>query len=1130
MRKNINNIFWFSLMMTTVIFTLLSSPISGWADSPPETCSIGVFGTGDGEFQNPYGLAVDEARGRVYIGDTGNNKIRKSNLFGEYQNSVGALGVGNGQFLHPQAVAVDKSSGNIYVADTVNQRVQKFDVNGSFLLKFGSSGSQNGQFNLPRDIAVDQGGNVYVCDSGNDRISKFTSSGTFSANIGQSSALKNPYGIDVDSAGNIYVADTENHRIVKFASDGTKSMEFGNYGTRPGQFRFPHDVVVDKKGNIYVADTDNYRIQKFDAQGAYVSSFGVFVDFLSPQKLAIDSNDNLYVIDSNTNKLKIYNVSIYIGNLSIAPTPFSPDGDGFQDSTFINYTIPEPAKITITIYDDQSHLVRNLIEGVSKLSADNKEEWDGKDNMGAFVNAGTYTFKIDAVNAVNYHAPQRSCKASVQYPTGEISGVVTDWNNPLSDVAISDGDRVTLTGPRGEYTIRNVPIGTYTVSANKNDYIGKSQQVTITTEGQKVAGVDFVLDPSAPAKGKISGKVTCGAAPLQGVSVSDGTRSSQTDTNGNYAIADIPAGVYTLTARKSGYTVSYKTVNVDSGGILINIDFILEESDRPDIRATPAALQFEVKSGQNVSSMSSSQSIQSGLLASTYSASANSNNSHSALQGKIIPGEYIVKFKKGVSRTAQQDAIAGIDAVSVKENQVYAAHLIRHSKITPKALAAAKNKPAELKQMETDLTGFGSAMTNLAVSKSDLIEYIEPNRAVHALGSGTSTPNDPYFANQWSLNKIIAPSAWPIEAGEKSVIVAVVDSGVDYTHNDLSANYLPGGYDFVDDDNDPYPAADGVDNNQNGRVDEGVNHATHVAGIIAAVANNSMGIAGIAKVNILSERVLNSDGEGTSFDVAAGIDHAVAHGAKIINLSLGGGGTSLERDACQNAWDNGCIIIAAAGNDYGGSVNYPAAYPTAIAVSATDSEDKLAGFSSVGPEVELSAPGVSILSAIKDNQYETESGTSMAAPHVAGVAALVWSINPKLTNGEVRKALQDSADDLGVPGRDDNFGYGRVNAYKAVLLGGGMNQSKAVTIYNDGGANLTVTSITNTYSWISIDKTSFAIDTGCSANINVGVDATNLSPGSYSDTIKIYSNDSNKNPFLVPIEIIVGAKPSQCFF
>ncbi len=1125
MEKNVNKIFWFSLMMTTVIFTLLSSSISVWADSPPETCSVGIFGTGDGEFQNPYGLAVDENRGCIYICDTGNNKIKKLSLFGEYRNSFGGPGSADGQFLHPQGVGVDSANGNVYVADTVNQRIQKFDANNAFLLKFGSFGNQNGQFNLPRDIAIDSQNNVYVCDSGNNRISKFTSSGTFSANIGQSSSLKNPYGIDVDSTGNIYVADTENHRIVKFAPDGTKSMEFGSYGTQPGQFRFPHDVVVDKSGNIYVADTDNYRIQKFDAQGSYINSFGVFLDFLSPQKLAIDSNDNLYVIDSNTNKLKVYNVSIYIGNLSIAPSPFSPDGDGFQDSTFISYTIPEPTNITINIYDEQGNLVRNLIEGASRLTANNTEEWDGKDNTGVFVNAGTYTFKIDAVNAVNYHAPQRSCEASVYYSKGEISGIVTDWNNPLSNVAVSDGTRVTLTGPDGTYTIKNVPIGAYTITANKNDYVSKNQQVTISAEGQKITGVDFVLDPSAPTKGKISGRVTYGVTPLQGVSVSDGTRSSQTDANGNYVIADIPAGTYTLTAGKDGYKVSYKTITMGSGGILINIDFTLEESNEPDIRVTPATLQFEVKSGQSVSSMSSAQSLQSGLSTSISSQTIKSSSSSSALQGNVIPGEYIIKFKRGVSRKAQQDAIAGIDAVSVKENQVHAAHLIRHSKITPKTLAAAKNKPTELKQMEADLTGFGSAMTNLAVSKSDLIEYVEPNREVHVLGSGTSTPNDTYFANQWGPQKIAAPDAWAIEAGERNIIVAVIDSGVDYTHNDLSANYLPGGYDFVDDDNDPYPAADGIDNNQNGWVDEGVNHGTHVAGIIAAVANNSIGIAGIAKVSILSERVMNSDGDGTSFDVVEGINHAVAHGAKIINLSLGGGRTSLESDACQNAWDNGCIIVAAAGNDYGGPVSYPAAYPTVIAVSATDSNDNLSNFSSVGSEVELSAPGVSILSTIKNNQYETESGTSMAAPHVAGVAALVWSANPGFTNEEVRKVLQDSADDLGPSGRDDNFGYGRVNAYKAILNSAGLCQSQAITIYNDGGVSLVVTNVTNTYSWISVDKTSFTINPGCSTIVNVKVVSAGVNPGIYNDTIKIYSNDPDKNPYLVPIGIIIGAKP-----
>jgi DNA-binding beta-propeller fold protein YncE len=214
----------FQLLLTAiaVVFASLSLSAPGQAAEPALICSVGTLDSGDGEFQNPYGLAVDEVNGRVYVADTGNNKIRKFNLFGEYQNSFGASGSGDRQFLHPQGVGVDSANGDIYVVDTVNQRIQKFRTDGTnytFLLKFGSFGNQNDQFNLPRDIAIDAQGNVYVCDSGNDRLSKFTSSGDFLAVIGQDDSLLNPYGIALDSSGNIYVADTENHRMVKCAPD-----------------------------------------------------------------------------------------------------------------------------------------------------------------------------------------------------------------------------------------------------------------------------------------------------------------------------------------------------------------------------------------------------------------------------------------------------------------------------------------------------------------------------------------------------------------------------------------------------------------------------------------------------------------------------------------------------------------------------------------------------------------------------------------------------------------------------------------------------------------------------------------------------------------------------------------------
>jgi hypothetical protein len=209
-------------------------------------------------------------------------------------------------------------------------------------------------------------------------------------------------------------------------------------------------------------------------------------------------------------------------------------------------------------------------------------------------------------------------------------------------------------------------------------------------------------------------------------------------------------------------------------------------------------------------------------------------------------------------------------------------------------------------------------------------------------------------------------------------------------------------------------------------------HGTHCAGIIAAAINNSIGIAGLAQVRIMAEKVLDSGGYGYADWVANGIIHAADSGAKIISMSLGGYGYSeLLHEAVKYAYDHGVLIIAAAGNDNTNMKLYPAGYDEVIAVAATDQYDKKAWFSNWGDWIELAAPGVDIYSTVPWG-YQSWSGTSMATPHVSGVAALVWSLHPNKTRDWVRLWLRYTADDLGDPGFDVYYGYGRINARKAV--------------------------------------------------------------------------------------------------
>lgn len=298
--------------------------------------------------------------------------------------------------------------------------------------------------------------------------------------------------------------------------------------------------------------------------------------------------------------------------------------------------------------------------------------------------------------------------------------------------------------------------------------------------------------------------------------------------------------------------------------------------------------------------------------------------------------------------------------------------------------------------------------------ESGFAKYVEPNVKFKA----QLDPNDTFYIDQWSLKTIQANWAWNTTTGSPSVLVAVIDTGIDYTHPDLAANYVSGGYDWVNSDNDP------MDDN---------GHGTHCAGIIAAVMNNNLGVAGLAQVGIMAEKGLDYEGYGYEDELAGAIIHAVDHGAKILSLSWGGDTDSyLIHDAISYAYYNDVLVVAAAGNNGTTMKMYPAAYKEVVAVTATDSDDKLAVFSSYGDWVDVAAPGVQIYSTFPNSSYAHKSGTSMACPHVAGVAALVWSQFPSATRNWVRAQLRYTADDLGSEGFDIYYGYGRINARRAV--------------------------------------------------------------------------------------------------
>ena len=299
--------------------------------------------------------------------------------------------------------------------------------------------------------------------------------------------------------------------------------------------------------------------------------------------------------------------------------------------------------------------------------------------------------------------------------------------------------------------------------------------------------------------------------------------------------------------------------------------------------------------------------------------------------------------------------------------------------------------------------------------KSKLFRYVEYNEKNRVLAA---VVNDPNYTLQWNLERIQVQLAWDTQLGDGSLIVSVIDTGIDYNHVDLASNYRTGGYDWFNDDNDPWD-------------DRG--HGTHVAGIIAAVTNNSKGVAGIAQVKVMAEKVFSPLSFAGDYDAAQAIAHAVDAGARIINLSWGGYTYSeILKDAVAYASSKRVMVIAAAGNDNTNQPFYPAAYAGAIAVAATDQSDQRASFSNWGERIDVSAPGTNLLSTLPGDKYGYWFGTSMSTAHVSGVAALLLSQFPSISYDEAISRLKTTVDDLGAVGKDPYFGYGRVNACKAV--------------------------------------------------------------------------------------------------
>jgi subtilisin family serine protease/uncharacterized protein YkwD len=283
--------------------------------------------------------------------------------------------------------------------------------------------------------------------------------------------------------------------------------------------------------------------------------------------------------------------------------------------------------------------------------------------------------------------------------------------------------------------------------------------------------------------------------------------------------------------------------------------------------------------------------------------------------------------------------------------------------------------------------------------------------------------NDPYYNRQWALAKIEAPAAWGISTG-RGALIAVIDSGADLDHPDLAGKVRSDiDWDYVN--------GDDVADDDNG-------HGSHVSGIAGAATDNATGVAGLGwEAMLLPLKVLDASGSGYSDDLAAAIRYAADHGADVINMSLGGAAPCPfdVQEAVDYAHARGVVLVAAAGNYQGRTEDFPANCAHVLGVSATNSDDSFASYSNYGNHVSVAAPGTSIYSTLPGGAYGTMGGTSMASPHVAGLAALLHARYPAYTPDQIASAILDNALDLGAAGWDERYGCGRINAFQALYTG-----------------------------------------------------------------------------------------------
>ncbi|MBN2860903.1 MAG: S8 family serine peptidase, partial [Sphaerochaetaceae bacterium] len=407
---------------------------------------------------------------------------------------------------------------------------------------------------------------------------------------------------------------------------------------------------------------------------------------------------------------------------------------------------------------------------------------------------------------------------------------------------------------------------------------------------------------------------------------------------------------------------------------------------------------------------------------------------------RSLPRVKIASYDKDLPDT-QTDRSRIIVRYEVQDSDVRTQHspFASFGTVSQLNLSGESTQQAALIHLDTaSVRSLSSSDTLEQVRKIEGVLWAEYDR-IYTIHAGV---NDPLYGFQWNFEALDMPLVWESQGGDPSVTVAVIDTGIQRSLTDFETTEILSGYNTIDNSNDVY---------------DGNGHGTHVAGTVAQSTNNKYGVAGMAYgVTLLPIKALGDDGSGYSSDVAEAIEYAVEAGAQVINMSLGGDFSQAIADAAAYAVDQGSIIVASTGNENEGTILYPAAYEGVIAVGATGYSDERAPYSNYGEGIDVVAPGGDLLTTFLVDGYgeypagiyqEVDTpddedsaafygyqGTSMAAPHVSALAALLLSRNPNLTGAQVYDRITSQAEDLGEPGYDTLYGYGLIDPLASLQL------------------------------------------------------------------------------------------------